>query len=159
MSMRWKRHCEENGIDPKDKDAFKAYHRERKMEGRYNEDGSKNYLTEQHGKDECDINKIIKKYPERLFRSRAAMDEATFEDVTGADFQHYLNTVKNVESAFAQLPVEVRNEYNNSPVEYLNFLGQAGPAKDQINDDLTTQGPTPAPPQEAPTAPENPLRS
>lgn len=133
MSIEYIKWCSENNIDPNDKMAvrtfWKKYHATRK-----NLDGTNKYITEQSGKDQCDINKIIAKYPQRVIASKLAYDESNFQDVTGMDFQNSLNLIKNVESSFMRLDPEIRSKFKNDPAEYLDFLAKKEAAASQVDD-------------------------
>jgi phage internal scaffolding protein len=126
MSYRWREYCNNNPeINPRDKNALKALYKLDHIT-KLNPDGTIKYLTEQSSKDECDINKIIAKYPARVIESKMKYDEAKFADVSGIDFQNSLNLVKEVESNFLKLPVDIRNTFQNSPEKYLDFLQKEG---------------------------------
>lgn len=133
MSYAWREHCETKNIDGNDRIALKAFYRE-KHKTELNEDGSIKRLTEQCYKDQCDINTIIAKYPQRVIASKMTEDEAQFADVTGYDFQVALNTVRETEANFMKLPPDVRAKFQNNPANYLNYLSQPTKAADTIND-------------------------
>lgn len=133
MSYLWREHCLQNDIDFKDRIAMRSWHIE-KHATRKNPDGSNAYITEQSGKDQCDINLIIAKYPQRIIASKMAKDEATFADVTGIDFQKSLNLVKDTEANFMKLPPEVRSKFGNDPSKYLDFLARPQKAADQVEE-------------------------
>lgn len=82
-------------------------------------------LAQQHMKDECDINTILKRFavtgqlPENV---RAPQ----YGDFTGiGDYQSALLAVKAAEASFMQLPAEVRYRFGNDPQALLEFVANA----------------------------------
>ena len=86
MSLEWKEFCDINKLDYNDKVSMKLFYLD-KSKCRLNQDGSIKYVTEQSCKDECDINVILKKYPQRVYKAQLRRDELIFADVSGLDFQ------------------------------------------------------------------------
>lgn len=97
-------------------------------------------MTQQHFKDECDINRIIEKYasglsnitpetvrqiinqttpPERLMSSRSPVF-GDFSDVK--DFQSAQNAVIEAENAFMSIPARVREKFGNDPGRFIAWL-------------------------------------
>jgi phage internal scaffolding protein len=79
-------------------------------------------LTQQHFKDECDINNILRQFnvtgllPENPLSPR-------YGDFTGiTDYQSALNAVMAAEDEFMSLPAELRARFNNEPEQLINFL-------------------------------------
>lgn len=99
-----------------------------------NDDGSICYVTKQGLKGQCEINSVIKKYPQKIINARLVMDEAKFADVSGADFQRSMNVITDVTYNFSKLPSKIRNKFGNDPAKYLNYLAEPGVANiDDIN--------------------------
>lgn len=80
-------------------------------------------MTEQHFKDECDINNIVARY-----EATGVMPSGSAEPLFG-DFEKFptdlLSSRKffdEAESRFMELPANVRKEFNNSPLELLAAL-------------------------------------
>lgn len=90
--------------------------------GKVDEEGNKIYMTEQHHKDQCDVNKIIKKYDKTGLIDHVSKLEARYGDMTGADFKSAMDLVTNVQSEFDQFPAEIRKRFDNSPEKYLAFM-------------------------------------
>jgi phage internal scaffolding protein len=90
--------------------------------GRTDEKGRPIYFTEQHHKNECDVNEIIKKYDKEGLISHITKIEAKFGDLTGADFKNAMDLITNSQSMFNQLPPEIRARFKNSPEHLLNFM-------------------------------------
>jgi phage internal scaffolding protein len=79
-------------------------------------------LTQQHYKDECDINNIL-----RQFNVTGLLPENTlsprYGDFTGiGDYHTALNRVIAAEDEFMALPAQIRSRFDNDPANLINFL-------------------------------------
>lgn len=79
-------------------------------------------LTQQHFKDETDINNIL-----RQFNITGLLPEAPlsprYGDFTGiSDYHTALNAVIAAEDGFAGLPAELRARFGNDPAQLIDFL-------------------------------------
>ena len=79
-------------------------------------------LTQQHFKDECDINNIL-----RQFNVTGLLPESTlsprYGDFTGiGDYHTALNRVIAAEAEFMALPAQIRSRFDNDPANLINFL-------------------------------------
>lgn len=79
-------------------------------------------LAQQHFKDECDINNIL-----RQFNVTGLLPESPlsprYGDFTGVvDYQSALNAVIAAEDGFMALPAEIRARFENDPENLINFL-------------------------------------
>lgn len=79
-------------------------------------------LTQQHFKDETDINNILRQFnvtgllPETPLSPR-------YGDFTGiSDYQTALNQVIAAESEFMALPANIRSRFDNDPAKLIEFL-------------------------------------
>jgi phage internal scaffolding protein len=79
-------------------------------------------LTQQHFKDETDINNILRQFnitgllPENALSPR-------YGDFTGInDYHSALNAVIAAEDGFMALPADLRARFSNNPEELINFL-------------------------------------
>lgn len=79
-------------------------------------------LTQQHFKDECDINNILRQFnitgllPETPLSPR-------YGDFTGiTDYQSALNQVIAAEHEFMRLPAELRARFDNDPAQLIEFI-------------------------------------
>ena len=110
-------------------------------------------MTQQHFKDECDINNILKSYRGKI---PASEEPAFFMDCTVNDLQSAYSIAEDIGSRFDSLDSEVRAKFNNNPLELLEFVHNADNQTAAIELGLlpkpTPVEPTPAPP--APSAPE-----
>lgn len=84
-------------------------------------------LTQQHFKDECDINKIVAR-----FKKTGVFDHVTTKTPTYGDFsnvqsyQDALGIVQRAEDSFDSLPSAVRKRFQNDPLELLAFMEDPG---------------------------------
>jgi len=79
-------------------------------------------LTQQHFKDECDINNIL-----RQFNVTGLLPEAPlsprYGDFTGiSDYHTALNQVIAAEDEFMRLPADLRARFENDPAQLIQFL-------------------------------------
>ena len=79
-------------------------------------------LTQQHFKDECDINNIL-----RQFNITGQLPEQTisprYGDFTGiSDYHSALNQVIAAEDEFMRLPADLRARFENDPAQLIQFL-------------------------------------
>lgn len=79
-------------------------------------------LAQQHYKDECDINNIL-----RQFNVTGLLPEAPlsprYGDFTGiSDYQTALNAVIAAEDEFMALPANLRTRFENDPKNLIDFL-------------------------------------
>jgi phage internal scaffolding protein len=79
-------------------------------------------LTQQHFKDECDINNILRQFnvtgllPENALSPR-------YGDFTGInDYHTALNQVIAAEDEFMRLPADLRARFENDPAQLIQFL-------------------------------------
>jgi phage internal scaffolding protein len=79
-------------------------------------------LAQQHFKDECDINNILRQFnitgllPEQPISPR-------YGDFTGiSDYHTALNQVIAAENEFMSLPANLRARFNNDPAQLIEFL-------------------------------------
>ena len=79
-------------------------------------------LTQQHFKDECDINNIL-----RQFNVTGLLPESPlsprYGDFTGiGDYHTALNRVIAAEDEFMALPAQIRSRFDNDPARLIDFL-------------------------------------
>jgi phage internal scaffolding protein len=79
-------------------------------------------LAQQHFKDECDINNIL-----RQFNVTGMLPESTlsprYGDFTGiGDYHTALNRVMAVQDEFEALPAQIRARFENDPAQLIEFL-------------------------------------
>lgn len=80
-------------------------------------------LTEQHHKDDCDINVVLRRYMKTGVLPEAARG-GVYGDFTASasDFREAMNVITEARERFEALPSEVRERFSNSPEKLLAFL-------------------------------------
>lgn len=79
-------------------------------------------MTQQHFKDECDINNILRSYRGKI---PASEEPAFFMDCTVNDLQSAYAMAEDIGARFDSLDSEVRAKFNNNPLELLEFVHNA----------------------------------
>lgn len=80
-------------------------------------------LTQQHFREECDINRIMERYQETGNWGEQTNVRPQFGDFsTEFDFRTAQETVIRAREAFEALPSKVRRRFGNDPAELLEFL-------------------------------------
>lgn len=79
-------------------------------------------LAQQHAKDECDINTIVRRFglTGELPSNVRTPQYGDFSDAT--DYHTALNAVRAADAAFMQLPADVRTRFNNDPGALVDFV-------------------------------------
>lgn len=85
-------------------------------------------LTRQEFKDECDINLIMERYNNHVIGGPGGLPpigEPMFVDWADmpSDLLSYMERMKEAETAFMSLPANVRREFDNSAVSFVDFAG------------------------------------
>lgn len=79
--------------------------------------------TQQHFKDDTDINIILKRNPDitqcQYVNHRGQPTYGDFSDV--AEYREALDRVLEAEEQFSQLPSQVRDRFANDPAQFLEF--------------------------------------
>jgi len=79
-------------------------------------------LTQQHFKDECDINNILKQFNVTGLLPEAPLSPR-YGDFTGiSDYHSALNQVIAAEDEFMALPAQIRSRFDNDPAKLIDFL-------------------------------------
>lgn len=112
-------------------------------------------LTQQHEAHKTDINKIIEKYDTTGILSHVNKAEPIFsEELVQMDYKQSLDMIRRAESAFMELPANVRNKFGNDPSKYIEYLRRPQDAGKTFTEDvLESEKVKPAPP---PPPPEDP---
>lgn len=78
--------------------------------------------TQQHFKDDCDVNLILKKFGHGAFVDPRTVSN-TYGDFTDVDdYQSALNKVIAADEAFMALPSAVRTRFGNDPAQFIEFV-------------------------------------
>jgi phage internal scaffolding protein len=96
-------------------------------------------LTQQHFKDECDINNIL-----RQFNITGLLPESPlsprYGDFTGiSDYHSALNQVIAAEDEFMALPAQIRSRFDNDPAKLIDFLDNSENRDEAIKLGLVNQ--------------------
>ena len=92
-------------------------------------------MTQQHFKEECDIDRILQKYNETgfLVNPLEARRPAKWGDFSSvADYQASMNRLVQVQEAFDALPSRVRERFRNDPMQMLAFLENPANEKEAV---------------------------
>lgn len=86
-------------------------------------------------KDQCDINKIMKRYERTGEITHLARTQPIFADVLNAvsDYKTAHDLILEAQSAFLELPSEVREAYGHDPGTFLESLRKAYEAEAASN--------------------------
>lgn len=78
--------------------------------------------TQQHFRDECDVNNIINRFMKTGMLPQIQAD-FDFADVSDhMSFEESANLVAHVKEAFMELPSELRKRFDNDPAQVISFL-------------------------------------
>lgn len=79
--------------------------------------------TQGQFKDECDVNMIIAKYKKTGIITHLNNKTGVYADITElGNYQEALGKVIAAETAFNQLPSEIRSKFHNNPQELIEYL-------------------------------------
>ena len=101
--------------------------------------------TQQHFKDECDINLIMKRFqetnqfPPGIVKQKPPM----FLDYSALDFANATSTMQRAKTMFDALPSSARERFKNDPYELLGWMED--PANRQEAERMGLLAPTTAP--------------
>lgn len=89
-------------------------------------------LTKQSFSKDSDIRNILAKYAKTGILGDQNR-KPIFGDFTNTEYQTSLDLVANVNSSFEKLPVSIRDRFNNSPLDLIDFMA------DETNTDESVQ--------------------
>jgi len=79
-------------------------------------------MTRQEFERECNINNIMSKYQKTGVVDHITKHSPMYGDYDPIDFQTALNTIKEGEAMFAELPSQARKYFSNDPAEFMAFV-------------------------------------
>lgn len=80
-------------------------------------------LTQQHFKDECDVNNILRKYEATGLVTHVANGTPSYGDFSSVlEFQQAQNILIEAQDAFDALPASLRKRFDNDPAVMLEFI-------------------------------------
>lgn len=95
--------------------------------------------TQQHMKDMCDINSILKRYRANGELPSLIKDNPQFGDFSNVkDYQESLNIVLHANEQFAALSSHVREKFKNDPAEFLQFVSDPKNGEELVKMGLAT---------------------
>lgn len=117
---------------------------------------SKPSKTKQSFKDECDINKIMKRFKkimgaEYLNRYQGYVGGEFGDFSMVGDYRSAIEQVNRAKEVFGALPSKVRARFSNDPAEFLDFVQNPANADEMVSLGLATKR---APTQDAPSVTE-----
>lgn len=120
-------------------------------------DLSKGGRTKQQFKEECDVNRIMKKWEAGGGISHIKNSPGNYGDFTSvSDYLTALTTVNFAQEAFDHLPAEIRDRMGNDPRQLLLFMENPENEKEAIELGLLkAPEPDPSPAEPAATPAEN----
>lgn len=81
-------------------------------------------LTQQHMKDECDINVLVKRFVVSGEIPQLQIPPLQGDFTNALSYQEVLNLTVDANRSFMQLPADVRNRFGNDAGEFVNFCSQ-----------------------------------
>lgn len=83
-------------------------------------------ITQQHCKDECDVNKILEKWLRTGSIEHVQKRAATYADVSQVptDYATAFDVVSKADDSFMSLPAKVRKRFKNDPGAFLDWMSQ-----------------------------------
>lgn len=94
--------------------------------------------TKQNHADECDINKIIRRFDTTGVLTHLNRMEAQYGDLVGLDFQTAMDIVTQATGIFQELPSNVRKKFANNPALFLDFMDNPENAEEMVSLGLAT---------------------
>ena len=100
-------------------------------------------LTRQSSKDECDINRIMRKFEKTGILEHRNTFEGSYGDFTDTpqDYHEAIQQVMDAQDMFMSLPAKVRRQFGNDPAEYLDFVADPQNADRMVELGLATRPP------------------
>lgn len=78
-------------------------------------------LTEQHHKEDCDVNNIINRYTKTgVIKNVKGMGE--YAIAPAIELREALDLINQAQNQFDQLPSNIRREFENDPLQFLEFV-------------------------------------
>lgn len=122
-----------------------------KRERKYAITFSQPTLTQQHSKDEADINKIMARYIKTGVIDHVAKYQGQYLENNDIDYHTSQNIIIKADKMFSELPSSVRKEFENNPAEFLKFVNN-----EENNEKMAELGLTKTPPPKTPPVEEKP---
>lgn len=79
-------------------------------------------ITKQDLAETTNINKIMAKYQKTGHIPQVTAQPLYGDVASGIDYSQAMNVVAKAQQQFMSMPAQVRDKFNNDPVEFLNFM-------------------------------------
>lgn len=79
-------------------------------------------LTQQHQKDETDINLIMARYTRTGVIDHVNKNQPAYFDVPAHSYHEAQNAIAQADSMFQELPAKARKYFDNDPSKFLSFV-------------------------------------
>jgi len=90
---------------------------------RFQIDCSKGGKTQQHFKQECDLNFILRKYQKTGLIDHVNKHQGDYSDLTDSvTFTEAMHVIQDAAQSFETLPSSIRKQFKNNPQEFLDFV-------------------------------------
>lgn len=113
-------------------------------------------LTQQHMKDECDINVLVDRFVVTGEVPQLNMPplQGDFSEIP--TYQEALNLMRAADLAFMALPAKIRNQFENDPGQFVEFCSQEANRPDLQRWGLLKEVEPPPPPNAPEIPPQEP---
>lgn len=108
-------------------------------------------MTQQHFKDECDINTIVNRFLQSGVPEMPSFNPIDVSEIT--DFHSALNMIRDAQEQFNALPSDLRERFHNEPARLVDFVKNPENRAEALAIGLI-QAPTPEPIQAPIPAPQ-----
>lgn len=104
-------------------------------------DCSEPVLTQQHFKNDCDIDQILAKYARTGTFDHLASRNGDYSDLLDAtDFHDCMNRVIEAQEVFNSIPAHVRARFQNDPAQFLEFVSNPANRNEMVRMGLMAEG-------------------
>ena len=79
-------------------------------------------MTQQHFKDECDINQILARYQKTGVIDHVNRYAEQYGDMDGATFHEHMEQIARAQNMFEALPATARDHFRNDPAQFLDYV-------------------------------------
>jgi len=115
-------------------------------------------LTQQHSKDQVDINNIMKRYIKTGVLDHVAKYQPQYRDNNATDYQESMNIVIKADEMFSELPSQARKHFDNDPAAFLDFVQDPANHHKLHELGLTETLPSVSQPTETKNSPPSPVQ-
>lgn len=107
--------------------------------------------VQRHFKDSCDVNNIVAHFLQTGIDPHAdRLKNQKFGYASSQTFEEAMRNIAEINSSFAELSAEVRQEHLNDPARWIDAMASPTPPDENIVDPEAPQEPSPTPPEAPP---------